>query len=189
MGFEHVSLALLHYPVYDREGRVVATALTTIDVHDLARLARTYAMGPFFVITPLRSQQELGLRMVRYWTEGPGANYNPTRKEALRLVHFVDSLEDAVGVLEERWGQVPRTVATSAKRWPQSTDYGEMARRIAEEEVPFLILLGTGWGLSEEVVLKADFRLERIEGWGYNHLSVRTAAAIIVDRLLGRYGR
>ncbi|MBR0179914.1 MAG: RNA methyltransferase, partial [Firmicutes bacterium] len=37
------------------------------------------------------------------------------------------------------------------------------------------------------VVERADFRLPPIYGReGYNHLSVRSAASIIIDRLLGR---
>jgi hypothetical protein len=47
--------------------------------------------------------------------------------------------------------------------------------------------LGTGWGLTEECFSAADFILEPIAGNGsYNHLSVRSAAAIMLDRLLGR---
>jgi len=48
----------------------------------------------------------------------------------------------------------------------------------------FLILLGTGWGMPEELVSSCDYILEPILGPGdYNHLSVRNAAAIILDRL------
>jgi hypothetical protein len=47
-------------------------------------------------------------------------------------------------------------------------------------------LLGTGWGLTEAVLSQSDYVLEAVEGQGdYNHLSVRSAAAIILDRLLG----
>ena len=54
-------------------------------------------------------------------------------------------------------------------------------------EKPLLMLFGTGWGLSKEVLDIADHRLAPIQGASaYNHLSVRSAAAIILDRLLGR---
>jgi hypothetical protein len=53
---------------------------------------------------------------------------------------------------------------------------------------PELLLLGTGWGLAAEVLERVDDVLEPIAGSGpYNHLSVRTAAAIVLDRL--RNGR
>ena len=47
-----------------------------------------------------------------------------------------------------------------------------------------LLLFGTGWGLTVEVLGQADMVLEPIRGVGdYNHLSVRAAAAVILDRL------
>jgi hypothetical protein len=49
-----------------------------------------------------------------------------------------------------------------------------------------VLVFGTGWGLTEEVLGRADDLLEPILGTGaYNHLSVRSAAAIILDRLRG----
>ena len=51
---------------------------------------------------------------------------------------------------------------------------------------PFLLILGTGWGLTEAIFSRSDYILEAIEGsTDYNHLSVRSAAAIVFDRLLG----
>jgi hypothetical protein len=50
-----------------------------------------------------------------------------------------------------------------------------------------MVMFGTAWGLDKEVVDQADFILDPVEGGtNYNHLSVRTAAAIILDRLVGR---
>ena len=49
-----------------------------------------------------------------------------------------------------------------------------------------LLLLGTAWGLAPEVLAMADGVLPPIRGVsGFNHLSVRSAAAILFDRLLG----
>jgi hypothetical protein len=178
--------ALMHYPVYDRQERVTATALTTIDVHDLARLARTYGLHGFYVVTPLRSQQALARRMIDHWVRGRGAVYNPTRKEALSFVRIADSLEEVLQGIEQEEGRRARTVATAARRYAQTRSYGEMTELLhAGGDEHYLILFGTGWGLTREVVEKSDYVLEPIEGKGYNHLSVRTAAAIILDRLLG----
>jgi hypothetical protein len=51
-----------------------------------------------------------------------------------------------------------------------------------------LIAFGTGWGLAGELVESAELRLAPIAAateTGYNHLSVRAACAITLDRLLG----
>ncbi|MBP1726316.1 MAG: hypothetical protein H6Q51_1614, partial [Deltaproteobacteria bacterium] len=54
-----VYVALLHYPVYNRNGHVVCSAITNLDIHDIARAARTYGVSGFYVITPLEEQQLL----------------------------------------------------------------------------------------------------------------------------------
>jgi len=47
------------------------------------------------------------------------------------------------------------------------------------------LVLGTAWGLSETFIGDADHVLDPIVGNSeYNHLSVRSAAAIILDRLM-----
>ncbi|MGC8720905.1 MAG: RNA methyltransferase, partial [Thermodesulforhabdaceae bacterium] len=51
---------------------------------------------------------------------------------------------------------------------------------------PVILLFGTAWGLADAVFEQADYILEPIRGKSsYNHLSVRCAAAIIIDRLFG----
>ncbi len=51
---------------------------------------------------------------------------------------------------------------------------------------PHLLNLGTGWGIADEYFTRSAYRLEPIVGpTEYNHLSVRGAAAIMFDRLLG----
>ena len=181
-----VYCALLHYPVYDLQKRVTAAALTTIDVHDVARLARTYGLDGFYVVTPLRSQHALARRLIDHWVTGRGAVYNPTRKEALSLVRMADTLEEVLQGIEQEEGRRAKTVATAARRYPSARSYREMTELLHRggDEL-YLILFGTGWGLTREIVEKSDYVLEPIEGKGYNHLSVRTAAAIILDRLLG----
>jgi hypothetical protein len=181
-----IRIALIHYPVYDRQERVIATALTTLDIHDLARLARTYGVEGFYVVTPLQSQQELTRRLVDHWMTGWGARYNPTRKEALSLVRMADDLEEVLSGIEQEEGRRAKTVATAARHYAQARPYAEMAELFRQQgDSPYLILFGTGWGLTRDIVEQSHYVLEPIEGKGYNHLSVRTAAAIILDRLLG----
>jgi hypothetical protein len=181
-----IYIALIHYPVYDRQEQVTATALTTLDIHDLARLARTYGVDGLYVVTPLRSQQALARRLIDHWVRGRGAVFNPTRKEALSLVRMADTVEEALQGIEQEQGRTAQTVATTARRYAEALSYGEMAELLRRgKDNPYLILFGTGWGLIQEVVEKSNYVLEPLEGKGYNHLSVRTAAAIILDRLLG----
>jgi hypothetical protein len=48
-------------------------------------------------------------------------------------------------------------------------------------------MFGTGWGMIDELIERADYYLDPIEGpVEYNHLSVRSACAIILDRLTGK---
>lgn len=50
-----------------------------------------------------------------------------------------------------------------------------------------MLMLGTGFGLAPAMRERADFALAPINGPGaYNHLSVRAAASIMLDRLRGR---
>ena len=58
-----LSVALVHGPVMDRHGGVQTTALTNLDVHDLARSSRTYDCAAFYVVTPVEAQR--ALRMIR----------------------------------------------------------------------------------------------------------------------------
>src|SRR5512138_1167307 len=105
-----VSLALVHYPVRGRGGEVTATAVTPMSVHDLARVARTYDLDALYVVTPLATQKALLRRIERHWTEGFGAAYNPSRREALETVRIVDSLNDAIQDMTARHGGPPRLV-------------------------------------------------------------------------------
>jgi hypothetical protein len=184
----NLSIALLHYPVYDKNRNLVTTAVTNLDVHDIARTAKTYGLYRYYVVTPLDDQQELALSIINHWQKGYGASYNPKRKEALDLVTVTDRLEFAVGELAKEFGRPVRIIATGAKGKLANISYGAMARLLEDQKQTYLLLFGTGWGLVDEVLSRADYVLEPIKGHGeYNHLSVRSAAAIILDRLLGRH--
>src|SRR5512137_1758610 len=98
-----VGIVLLHYPVYDRNGRTVVSAVTNLDLHDIARAARTFGLFRYYVVTPLREQQVLVSRIAQHWQEGWGAGYNPKRKAALELVTIADSLVETVEKLEKHY--------------------------------------------------------------------------------------
>jgi hypothetical protein len=181
----NIHLALVHFPVYNKTGEVVVSSVTTLDVHDISRVCRTYGVGTFYVITPLKTQQELVERLVGHWLKGYGAEYNPTRKEALLKTVVKNNLDDAVKDITEQSGKKPRLVVTGAKKAPKSIGYAALKNEL-EQGDPTLLVFGTGWGLEKNLVQSADHALLPIDGVnGFNHLPVRGAIAIILDRLLG----
>ena len=187
VGSAPVYAALLHHPVYDKNGQVVTTAVTNMDIHDIARSGCTYGLTGFFVVTPVKALQKLAFKIIEHWESGYGSQYNTTRKEALAIARICDPLDDAIIAIERETGEKPVVVATSARRIQNRASFATLRDMLHRETRPFLILFGTGWGLTETILLQSDYVLEAVEGRGdYNHLSVRSAAAIILDRLLGR---
>jgi hypothetical protein len=179
-------LALVHHPTVDREGNVVTSAVTSLDLHDLARLARTFGLGGVYVMTPLEGQKALVQRLLHHWSQGHGGQVNPCRREALEGVRVAESLEDAVHELHELWGAPPELVATSARGAEDRVAFGEARIRLGSTPAPVLLVFGTGWGLAPEALEFCHWVLEPIRGAEtYNHLSVRSAASIVVDRLFG----
>jgi len=179
-------MGLVHYPVYNRNEQRIASAVTTVDLHDLARIARTYAVRELLVITPLADQQELVNRVRRHWTAGFGASYNPDRKTAVELIAMATSLEEAIERIHSLEREAPCVVATDATRQKENMlSFAAMRTMIHEDRLLFL-LFGTAWGLDQDVLRQSNAVLEPVLGVdGYNHLSVRAAAAIILDRLVG----
>lgn len=183
---ERVSLALVHHPTLGRRGEVVATAVTTLDLHDFCRLARTYGLDGVYATTPLTAQRELVGGLLEHWIRGRGGELRPTRREALLGLRVVESLEAAALDAARRWGAEPELVGTSARGGPDRVPFGEARRRLAAASGPVLLVFGTGWGLAPEVLDCCRWVLAPVGGPGeYNHLSVRSAASIVVDRLFG----
>ncbi len=181
-------IGLIHYPVLNKRGEVAATALTGLDVHDIARSAKTYGVERYFVVTPLPTQQGIAARIRRYWLE---SELDHTRAEALELVEVVPSYEESLLRIERWEGRRPLTVGTSARKLEHlkvaRIGYEELRRRVDLDPEPVYILFGTGWGLADSLIERLDLLLEPIWGPGeWNHLSVRAAAAIILDRLRGK---
>lgn len=178
-------VVLLHHPVYDKNGEVVATAVTNMDVHDLARIGKTYGVAGVFISTPVRALRLLAEKIIDHWQKGFGAQYNETRREALSLVQTVSDLDAAILEIERKTAEQPVLVATSAKSGEGRVSFDDLRQRLRSEKAPHLMILGTGWGLTREVIERCDLVLEPIAGVGdYNHLPVRAAAAIILDRLM-----
>jgi len=180
-----VAIALIHHPVLGRKGETIGSAVTNLDLHDIARIARTYGIARYFVVTPYDDQQKLVAEILAHWQSGHGSTYNPARKEAFSVVEMAKSLDEAIAAMTNMFKRKPALVTTSANTQKSSVDYVQARHRINGGE-PTLLVFGTAHGLAAEVTSRADYTLPAISGrTGYNHLSVRSAAAIICDRLLG----
>ncbi|SJZ63534.1 SAM-dependent RNA methyltransferase [Selenihalanaerobacter shriftii] len=124
--------------------------------------------------------------MQEYWGSDFGAKYNPDRQEAFSILDIKSNLDDVIKEIKDETGKTPVLVSTDARKYENTIGYQELRDKIHNEDNPYLMLLGTGWGLTEEMMKSVDYILEPIYGPGkYNHLSVRSAASIILDRLLG----
>ena len=135
------------------------------------------------MVTPLEDQQVLADRIVGHWTRGAGGEYNPKRREALAQIRISASVEEAVLAVERQEGHRPRTVATCARPLTKAIPF-ERLRREMQSDYPYMLLMGTAWGLAPEIIDGANHVLAPIGDHAtYNHLSVRCAAAIIMDRL------
>ena len=178
-------MILLHHPVVDKNGETITAAVTSLDLHDIARASKTYGVKAFYVVTPLEDQQVLVQRIIGHWVTGTGAKYNPDRKAALALIQLKPSLKDVLAEMEAATGQRPNVVVTSARMNNSDLSYPAI-RELANGQRPILLLFGTAWGLAPEVIKTADYRLSPISGNGaYNHLAVRSAVSIILDRIMG----
>lgn len=182
-----VYIGLVHYPVYNKNKEMIVSSVTTLDIHDMARVAKTYDIKAFYVVTPVEEQKKLVRDIIEHWTKGYGARYNPDRKEAVNVVRIVSFLSDAIHEIKEQEKVKPCVIATDAYRREEKFISYNDAKAIIEKGIPVFLIFGTAWGLHRDVLEMADYVLEPIYGRsGYRHLSVRTASAIIIDRLMGR---
>lgn len=181
----NIDIALIHYPVINKTGETIGSAVTNLDLHDIARAARTFGVDNYYIVTPYSDQHTLVQEILDHWQTGHGAKYNPARKSALDQVRIASTLEATIALVTEQRGQKPLVLTTSARVQENSISYRETRERIDTGE-PLLLLFGTAHGLAPEVNETADFSLPPIQSTtGYNHLSVRSAVSIILDRLLG----
>lgn len=180
-----LSIALLHEGMVSRDGSIVTTSLTMIDVHDIARSAVTYGVRTVYIVHPSPHLRSLARTLTSHWTSGYGSTYNPNRREALGGVSVVASIDEMLLDLADRSsGRSPRLMATSAKGGGDRIAFGKVLPLMNKEENPYVLMLGTGHGMSEALLARADYYIEPINGpTPYNHLSVRSACAIMLDRL------
>ena len=180
-----VAIALVHHPVLDGQGTIVTSAVTNLDVHDLSRSARTYGCTDYFVVHPIAAQRELVTRIRDHWLDGSSGRRIPDRREAIGLLRIVESLDEAIAALGGR--NAVEVWTTAARDVGPAITFEQARARLRQDGKSILLLFGTGWGLAPAVLDASDALLEpiKVPGSDYNHLSVRSACAIILDRLLG----
>lgn len=180
-------VALLHGDVLVKSGEVGTTSVTSIDLHDIARSCRTFGIEQFFAVTPLIDQQEIVRTFLDFWKSDVGKRYNQTRTESTSRLIVLDTFDAVLKSIEAREGKRPLVVTTSAREVGHACPIGFHDQgKVWELDRPVLFVFGTGQGLAPSVLDASDFLLAPAKGMtDYNHLSVRSAVAIILDRWMG----
>jgi hypothetical protein len=177
-------LVLRHDNVLGRDEDTIHASVTQVDLHDFCRLSRTYGLAGFHCVTAMPAQHRICQEILDFWREGYGKDYNPDRVQALTALHLHHDFEQLVAAVTARAGRPPWVIGTSARRLDKTLDFAELSSIMERSERPALVQFGTSWGLAPEQLNRCDWVLPPIDGQdGYNHLSVRCAAAIITDRL------
>jgi len=171
----------------DREGNIIVTSFTTMDLHDIARPARAYEIRKFYIVQPIDAQRLVINRQIDYWLSEEGRKANPTRYEIVQLVRLKYTLDEVIEDIERERGKTPVLVGTDARSYPNTIGYRELRDKMCDKDKEFLIVFGTAYGIPPDLMRTFDYILEPIYGAGdWNHLSVRNAVAIILDRLFSR---
>jgi hypothetical protein len=176
-------IALVHYPVLNKRGETILTSVTNLDIHDIARCAMSFGVSRYFIVTPDPAQQEIVCKVTRFWQTESGLSYNPDRSQALSLIQISNNIESSIDWITMQEEMQPITVSTTARCMDTRISF-EMMSNLRNEPRPVLLMFGTGYGLSDSIHKAADYILEPIAGSAdYNHLPVRSAVAIILDRI------
>jgi tRNA (guanine37-N1)-methyltransferase len=177
----------LHYPVLNRHGEESTTSITGMDLHDIARACCTYGVRKYFIVTPEASQREMIKKIASHWITGYGAEFNPDRAEAMRKIKPVSSLARAIEWIESREKKAPYTIATTARERGDSTNWINLKADVLRKKLPVAFIFGTGSGLCGHVIDSCDAVMSPISGGNdsYNHLSVRSAVSVTLDRFFG----
>ncbi len=181
-------VALVHYPIKNKDGEVVTTAVTNMDIHDIARLSVTFGFKNYYIVTPIAEQQALVGRIVDHWKGDYGKVRNNKRSTALNTVVISPSLEAVKESIVLKTGKKVETITTTARSTERSITMKALIGSMDHDKA-YLLIFGTGWGLVDEIIESSDYVLEPLSyDTGYNHLPVRSAVSIIMDRLYNALG-
>jgi tRNA (guanine37-N1)-methyltransferase len=177
-------VALIHFPVVNKRGKEIGSALTNMDLHDIARACKTFGIAGYYVVTPFEDQEKLAHQIIQHWTDGVGGELNPARKAALELIQVTKDFDQVIQDLKSKGYDKVVSVATSAKDSGDNITARDLKEKL-KENAAHVLLFGTAWGLTQEFFESCDFKLGPIKGAGtYNHLSVRSAVSIYLDRII-----
>ena len=98
---DKIYVALIHYPVYNKNDEIVATSVTNFDIHDISRTCRTYDIKKYFIVTPVDAQIELTNRIIGFWQDGEGVEFNKNRNEAFENTLLSPSVPEAIEMIKE----------------------------------------------------------------------------------------
>lgn len=178
----NVYVGLVHHPVYNKFRKVVTTSITNLDIHDISRTCLTFDVKIFFIINPIQTQKQMLNRVLKFWKSEIANEYNPDRVNALSIIKYAESIESSIQKIKKQEEVDPIIITTTAVKQKNQLKFEEYFKLKINK--PILLLFGTGNGLTDKVHNLADYILEPIYGvQNYNHLSVRSAAAIVLDRL------
>jgi hypothetical protein len=198
-----LAIGLIHWPIRDRQNETVATNITNLDVHDIARVAKVYGLEKYFIIHRSQEQLMFVARLLDHHLVGEGSRMNPLRSKALAIVQTVESVDEAVRKL----GGNPVVIGTTARavEGVEKVSFSDLKSfmdtgkteglnpkigPVLAKADSVLLVFGTGFGLTEEFLKGCHLLLEPLKGappLDYRHLSVRSAVSICLDRLLGAW--
>lgn len=209
-----VFVVLLHAPMVDRTGKEVTTAVTNLDIHDIARSCKTFGIARYFIVNPEEEQERMVKTILDHWKQEVSRVHHPSRAQALDLVRFTRTFEEAFNEATLETAELAGKALQPFVVMPDARDlskyfedpdwlwtYEALREKMDAQKIPgdsesggrpdalrpVMIVFGTGWGIAPVFFEKVDKVLEPLRSRGnrYNHLSVRAAAAIVLDRLLG----
>lgn len=184
--YHGVYVMLMHSGVVDKNGEQAVTSITGMDVHDISRACRTFGAKKFLIVTPMEAQRNIIKDIASHWKEGGGAVHNPDRRDAMELVKTFASLNTALSWIEKREREKPFLIATSAKENASARNWLTLKTEMLKLSRPIVLVFGTGGGLSSDLISRCDALASPIRGTDeYDHLSVRSAASIFLDRFFG----
>ena len=167
--------------------RVGTSSVTSFDLHDISRSSLTYGLKNYFIVTPLKDQQQIVNTLLDFWKMPPGIAYNKHRHQAVAKVVLQNNVDEVIAHITAQEGKVPILVATSGRDVPhiKKISFYDQAE-VWQHDRPVLFLFGTAKGIAPHIIERCDYLLGPICGFtDFNHLSVRSAAAIVFDRWLG----
>lgn len=166
----------------NRLGEVISSTVDSFDFFDASRLALTYGVDRMYIVHPEPAQQALVSRLIAH---GQAQGRQDAQRGHFEHSVGVHDLQAAIDDVQARCQCRPKVVATTARSGPPKVGLGSLRDSLSPQR-PQLWLIGKAWGMTQAVIDGADCVAASIDtGTGYNHLSVRSALAIYIDRMLG----